>query len=99
MKRQIDIDLLLPKIMKFKTSCNDNKAFSANQVLWILEQEFALQNSANNTVLDSQDNSMDHHIEMTSDIVQHSIKVSDCQNELFEIKGKMCVDELQCSKA
>ncbi len=87
MKRQIDIDLLLPKILKFKTSCNGKKTFSANQVLWMLEQEFALQNgTTNDMLLSSQSNDRSQCVEIMSDIVQSNIKVCDCQSELFEIK-------------
>ncbi len=85
MSRQIDIDLLLPKIIKFKTSCNDKKTFSANQVLWMLEQEFALQNGTTNDMQLS--NNRNQCVEIMSDIVQSSIKVCDCQSELSEIKN------------
>ncbi len=87
MSRQIDIDLLLPKIMNFKTKCSDKKTFTANQVLWMLEQEFALQNgTTNNMRLSHQRNDKSQYVEIMGDMAQNSIKVCDCQSELSEIK-------------
>lgn len=89
MKRQIDIDLLLPKIIKLKTRQNDDneKTFSANQILWILEQEFALQNSmVDDAVLSSHGDNESQCVEIVSGIFQHNIKICNCQSELFEIK-------------
>lgn len=88
MKRQIDIDLLLPKIMKLETQCGGKRTFSASQVLWILEQEFALQNDTdNNTGSSYQSDGRKHDIEISSNMSGCNAKIFDCQNELSEIKA------------
>ncbi len=103
MSRQIDIDLLVPKILKFKAKCSDTKIFTVSQVLWMLEQEFAWQNGITNNMCSShQNNDRSQCIETMIDMAQNSIKVHDCQNELSEIKnGKVIikiVDEHICLK-
>lgn len=88
MARLLDIDLLLPKIIKFQTNCNDKRLFSINQVLWMLEQEFALQNgTTNNTYLNHSDNDRCECAEITDDILQKcGVKICDCRSELSDIK-------------
>ncbi|MCM1167676.1 MAG: hypothetical protein NC299_16870 [Lachnospiraceae bacterium] len=87
MARLLDIDLLLPKIVKLKNNCNNTNVFSIGQVLWILEQEFALQNGTTNDMpLKSQNDSRNQSVEIMDDIVRQSVKVCDCQSELLEIK-------------
>lgn len=90
MKRQIDIDLLLPKIAKLKlNNSTEKKVLTLDQVLWILEHECALQNSTVDAINLKTSNTSSLYIPMMDRFYQEwarSANVVDCQDELFRIK-------------
>ncbi len=91
MARQIDIDLLLPKIARLKTGVSDGtseKQLTVEQVLWILEQECAIQNSVTNTTASDTNAKNGLYIRTLDRFRQEwasSANVVDSQDELSEI--------------
>lgn len=92
MSRQIDIDLLLVKIAKLKTDVSNGineKQLTVTQVLWILEQEYALQNSVTSMAVPDASNMCGLYITVLDSFRQRwasSANVVNCQEELSKIQ-------------